>query len=138
MGLGGRVHVVGFQQNVPEYLRLGSVFAFPSNLESFGLALVQALCTGLPAVVRRNDYPRVITSNDSIVEDGVNGFLVDSEEAMARKIAKMLESTRLRDRLSQQAVQRAKSAFKWSSHFDAIEVGLRQIVAQREAGVRAR
>jgi glycosyltransferase involved in cell wall biosynthesis len=51
-GLDGRVHLLGEipPERVPDFLRAGDVFVFPSLNEGFGLAAVEAMYLSLPVV----------------------------------------------------------------------------------------
>jgi glycosyltransferase involved in cell wall biosynthesis len=120
-GLARRVHFAGFRTNVEDYLRLGHVFGFPSRLESFGLALAQAMASGLPAVVRRDSFPHVITSSASMIEDGTTGFLVSGEDEMARALGTLLTDRPLRERMAAAAARAARERFCWDRHVDAID-----------------
>lgn len=46
-----RVRFVGFVENPNEYLMSSDVFLMPSRFEGFGLALVEAMSVGLPAII---------------------------------------------------------------------------------------
>ena len=52
LGVADRVHLVGEQPAAP-YLAAMDVFASPSPYETFGLAVLEALASGLPVVYRR-------------------------------------------------------------------------------------
>ena len=59
----------GAQQNINEWLNMADVFVLPSNEESLPLALLEALCVGLPSVVSKaGDMPLW-------VKHGENGFV---------------------------------------------------------------
>ncbi len=64
-----------------------SVFAFPSRIESFGLAAAEAMAEGVPVVVP-NSGPF-----DEFVEDGKTGvtYPLGDDEALARAIAALLD-----------------------------------------------
>lgn len=66
--LGERLVFLGFKPDRERYLRAMDIFAFPSHAESFGLALCEAMATGLPCVAYAKDGVL------DIVEDGVNGL----------------------------------------------------------------
>jgi glycosyltransferase involved in cell wall biosynthesis len=51
LGIAGQVHFLGERGDIPALLSAMDVFAAPSTEETFGLATVEALCAGLPAVV---------------------------------------------------------------------------------------
>ena len=61
----------GSTNDVPDVLRQGDIFAFPSAYEGFGLSLAEAMSMGLPAV----GYKSCSAVNELIV-DGKNGFCV--------------------------------------------------------------
>jgi glycosyltransferase involved in cell wall biosynthesis len=60
------------------------VYLAPAELESFGVAALEARCAGLAVVAMASGGVR------EFVRDGVEGFLVDSDEAMARVTAGLL------------------------------------------------
>ncbi len=87
-GLEGRVrHVTSPTQE--ELIRLyqgASIFALASDEEGLGVVLLEAMACGVPVVSTRSGGP------DSLIEDGVNGFLVarDDAAALADRIAALL------------------------------------------------
>jgi glycosyltransferase involved in cell wall biosynthesis len=50
-GLGPRVELLGFRRDLPRLLRAADLLAAPTRYEAYGLAVQEALCCGLPAVV---------------------------------------------------------------------------------------
>ena len=63
-----------------------SVFALPSDEEGLGLALLEAMACGVPAVSTRSGGP------DGIIEDGRDGYLVprDDAVALAERVTRLL------------------------------------------------
>ena len=53
LGLEGQVHIVGPQHDVKTYLQAADIFCLPSIYDSLPNALLEALCSGLPAVVTK-------------------------------------------------------------------------------------
>ena len=53
LGLVGRVRLIGFQEDLPAYLRQLDVFILPSRSEGFPLSLLEALASGLPCIAAR-------------------------------------------------------------------------------------
>jgi len=98
-GLGGRIEFVGFTKDLSaEYSRAAFV-AFPSKLEGFPLALLEAAQFSLPAVVQ-NGLPGV----DDIVRDGETGLVsTASPGAYAGALRRMMEDEALRRRLGERA-----------------------------------
>ena len=77
LGITSNVTFAGQQDNVEDWLRRSRVFMLTSDSEGLSLALIEAMMTGLPAVVSKvGDLP-------DLVEDGVNGFLVAERTAEA-------------------------------------------------------
>jgi L-malate glycosyltransferase len=86
LSLAVNVRFVGPQPDVREWLTRARVFVLTSDSEGLSLALVEAMLCGLPIVCSNvGDLP-------DLVEDGVNGYLVESRtpEAFARRIVALL------------------------------------------------
>ena len=91
-GLETKVFLQGSTNDVPNVLRQGDIFAFPSAYEGFGLSLAEAMSIGLPAV----GYKSCSAVNELIV-DGKNGFLCeDGVEDFANKLAALMSDKQLR------------------------------------------
>jgi glycosyltransferase involved in cell wall biosynthesis len=104
LGIGERVHFLGFQRDVWAYYRAADVFALSSRWEGFANVLVEALAIGLPVVATDCDFgPR------EVLEDGRWGLLVPPEnaEALAGAIEEVLTSPATRQRLVAEGPLRA-------------------------------
>lgn len=96
---------MGASSNIPQKLTSSSIFAFPSEYEGLSLALLEAMSAGLP-VVGCVDCPSV----NSIIKNGVNGFLVQPEpKEFAEALSKLMDSQRLRQELGTQAKETSKA-----------------------------
>jgi N-acetyl-alpha-D-glucosaminyl L-malate synthase BshA len=69
LGMNGNVVYVGKQANIADYLGVADVFLLPSELESFGLAALEAQACEVPVVATR------IGGIPEVVNDGESGFL---------------------------------------------------------------
>jgi glycosyltransferase involved in cell wall biosynthesis len=118
LGIANRVRFTGFQQHVEHFLGLGDAYAFPSRLESFGLTLVQAMACGLPAVARHSDYDSVLTSSDSIIDEGQTGFLVKSESEMADRLRVLLTDRTRCGEMGRAAAAAVRARYQWHRHIE--------------------
>lgn len=88
--VGAHVHLPGFRQydELPVYYGLAEGFVHVSLTEQWGLVINEAMASGLPVIVSRT-----CGAAPELVQDGVNGFLVDPDsiESMASAIATLIE-----------------------------------------------
>ena len=70
-GLRDRVRLMGYRNDIPAFYAMADVFVFPSFREGLSVSVMEAMASGLPVVCSR------IRGNTDMVEDGVNGFLVE-------------------------------------------------------------
>lgn len=89
-GVGERVHLPGFRQydELPIYYGLAEGFLHVSLAEQWGLVINEAMAAGLPVIVSRQ-----CGAAPDLVQDGVNGFLIDprSVASMASAIATLID-----------------------------------------------
>lgn len=97
--LESRVQFKGITHHVSEKLAQGSIFAFPSKEEGMGIALVEAMEVGLPAVGFQSCH-----AVNEIIQDGVNGILCeDGVVPFSEALKKLMESEVLRKELGAHA-----------------------------------
>lgn len=91
-GLTDRVRFVGARDEVAPWVRECDAFLLPSETESFGLAALEALSSGVPVVAHATG------GLPEVVRDGVTGFLVPpgAVDAMAARLAALLDDADLR------------------------------------------
>jgi N-acetyl-alpha-D-glucosaminyl L-malate synthase BshA len=106
-GLTHDVIFQGKQNQVQELLSVADVLLLPSDLESFGLAALEGMACGVPAVCSNvGGIPEVIT-------DGVEGYLVAPRDVktMAARALDILTNPERHRQMSQAAAQRAMTQF---------------------------
>jgi L-malate glycosyltransferase len=83
---------VGKQGNIPDYLGVSDIFLLPSELESFGLAALEAQACELPVIATR------IGGIPEVVSDGETGFLseIGDVKKMAADTIKLLRDEEMR------------------------------------------
>jgi L-malate glycosyltransferase len=72
--LGGDVHFLGKQDRVYQHLAQADVFLLPSDLESFGLAALEAMACEVPVVATN------VGGLPEVVEHGIDGYLFTPRE----------------------------------------------------------
>jgi N-acetyl-alpha-D-glucosaminyl L-malate synthase BshA len=98
---------VGKQANIADYLGIADVFLLPSELESFGLAALEAEACEVPVVATRiGGVPEVVT-------DGETGFLSDvgDTEKMSDDVMKFLNNEEMRRTFGEKARESAVSRY---------------------------
>ena len=75
--LGRDVHFLGKQDRVHEKLGLADLFLLPSDLESFGLAALEAMACEVPVIATN------VGGLPEVVEHGVDGYLIEPRDVAA-------------------------------------------------------
>jgi glycosyltransferase involved in cell wall biosynthesis len=103
LGVAERVVFSGWREDVGDVLRAVDLFVLPSLNEGMGKALVEAMYIGLPLVATR------VGGVPDLVVDGRHGLLVPpgQPEALGQALTRLWKDAALRDRLGEQACQRA-------------------------------
>jgi glycosyltransferase involved in cell wall biosynthesis len=119
LGVESVIRFLGQIKEVPALLKLSDIFVLPSRSEGLSNALLEAMRAGLPCVATS------VGGNPEVVVNGVTGFLIplDSPEALADRILKLLRDPALRRRMGQ------ASRFRVLQNFTLDVMGAR-IVAQ--------
>jgi L-malate glycosyltransferase len=81
-----RIHFLGKQDNVHELLPLADLMLMPSEMESFGLAALESMACGVPAIATQ------VGGVPELIDDGINGrlFPVGDVEGMANAAIALL------------------------------------------------
>ncbi|HMS39591.1 MAG TPA: N-acetyl-alpha-D-glucosaminyl L-malate synthase BshA [Pyrinomonadaceae bacterium] len=107
LGIKNDVVFVGKQANIADYLGVADIFLLPSELESFGLAALEAEACEVPVIATRiGGIPEVVT-------DGETGFLSDigDTEKMSDDAMKLLNDEEMRRTFGEKARELAVSRY---------------------------
>lgn len=104
-GLNQLVTFLGFRSDIPELLSMSDAFIFPSHAEAFGISLIEAMAVGLPTIICKADgvLDIIIENETSLV------FERNDHDALAEAILKIRFDEKLREKLSQSSIERAKN-----------------------------
>ena len=69
LGIQNKIHFMGKQERVNELLPLADILLMPSELESFGLAALEAMACKVPSIATR------VGGVSELIDDGVTGLL---------------------------------------------------------------
>jgi glycosyltransferase involved in cell wall biosynthesis len=100
------------------FLRESDVFVLPSYFEALPVALLEAMARGVPVIATR------VGGIPDVIEDGVNGLLVDpgQPEALARAMIVMLTDDALRTRLREAAHRDVRKRYSTESVIADLEM----------------
>lgn len=103
LGIQDHVVFLGYRSDVPELYHICDMFAFMPFREGLPVALMEAMCSGLPAVCSQ------IRGNTDLVEDGVSGlFAENNPQAVADAILKLYQDADLRRKLGKGAEEKVQ------------------------------
>ncbi len=107
LGIHSRIHFLGKQDKVNELLPLADLMLMPSELESFGLAALEAMACKVPAIATR------VGGVPELIEDGVTGLLysVGDVDAMAAGIIGLLKDRSRLEAMRENARKTAQTHF---------------------------
>ncbi len=106
-GLGERIRLLGYREDVPAVLAAADIFALPSHFEGLPMSVIEAMMTGLPVVATDIKGPR------EQVVDGETGLLVPPREVapLARALARLAADPALRVRMGEAGRRRALALY---------------------------
>jgi glycosyltransferase involved in cell wall biosynthesis len=109
-GMTGWVSLPGREtrQQIRDLYRRADVFVAPADLESFGIAALEARCAGVPVVAKSGN------GIAEFVADGRTGLLVEDDEAMTAALVRLATQPLLRRALAGHGEART-SPVSWTS-----------------------
>ena len=127
------IDFVGFldKSNPSDVRRLQEVFAqadifcLPTRREPFGIAVVEAMLSGLPVIATS------VSAIPEIVEDGVTGYLVgvDDIDRLTERLVSLALDSSLRESMGRKGAASARARFEWNEIARRVEDATREAIA---------
>jgi N-acetyl-alpha-D-glucosaminyl L-malate synthase BshA len=126
LGLSDRVIVREQVSEIEDYLQAADIGLFTSDMESFCLSILEAMCFGCPSVAT------AVGGVPEVVESGVSGVLVPAGDAegLARSVESLIADPSLRARLGKAARLRAAGLFSADAIVSKYERLYRRVCAE--------
>lgn len=130
-GIQDRVHFLGKQESVNELLPLADLMLMPSELESFGLAALEAMACRVPTIATN------VGGVPELIEDGVDGrlFPVGDVEAMADAAAELLLDPEKLESMATAARKTAQQRFCASKIIPLYEKYYERVLERAGSGI---
>jgi glycosyltransferase involved in cell wall biosynthesis len=112
--LRGRVHLLGFREDVPELLAASDLFVLPSWREGLPVSVIEAMMVGLPVVATN------VRGCREAVRDGTTGLLVPLRDGrnLAGAITYLLRHRDIATRLGSGGRRRAQDSYEEAPHLE--------------------
>ncbi len=110
-GLGARLRLLGYREDVADLLASADIFALPSHFEGLPMSVIEAMLTALPVVATRVRGPR-----EQVIE-GETGLLVPPMqiEPLAAALRRLAADPALRARMGAAGRERARALYAESA-----------------------
>lgn len=106
LGVLSRIEWLGFREDVPEILSQADIFCFPSEWEGLGLALIEAVATGVPVI--SSDLP----SLREVIDESKASFVLPGDiEGWAEAIRLLLDRPEWAVQRAMEAVPQTRERF---------------------------
>jgi glycosyltransferase involved in cell wall biosynthesis len=106
-GIRNKVEFLGFRRDIPEVLAGIDIFTLSSLSEGTSITILEAMAAGNPVVATR------VGGNPSLIEEGVNGFLVPAGQPkeLALALLRLAKDARLRERIGEVNKKKAEKEY---------------------------
>lgn len=127
LGIGDRVILLGFRDDVPRVLAALDLYVQPSLYEGFGISLLEAMAAGLPVVASR------VGGIPEVVDEAETGLLVppDDPRALAAAVLRLLGDRDEARRLGERAARRVRERHTLSAAAARVDALYRDVLGRR-------
>jgi len=109
--LSGKIKIVGWSQNVNEFLSRGGILVLPSLFEGFPASVLEGMCSGLPTIVTR------VGALPHFFRNGQDCIMVEPNSAtqLSHAILLLYKNDELRNTIRLNARKRVMEEFSWDA-----------------------
>ena len=127
LGVGERVVFLGHREDTDVLLQALDIFVLPSLSEGIPMALLEAMAASRPIVASR------VGGIPEIIEDGVEGFLVESMDVnnLAERCRRLIESPDVARKMGEQGRKRVESEFSATAMADRVVSDYKELLMSR-------
>ena len=127
LGISGNVVFLGHREDTDELLQALDIFVLPSLSEGIPMALLEAMAESRPIVASR------VGGIPEIIEDGVEGFLVESMDVnnLAERCRRLLESPDVARKMGEQGRNRVEREFSATAMADRVISVYKELLLSR-------
>ena len=117
LGIDHSVRFLGKRTDVAQWYKVFDVFLLPSRMESFGMALVEALYSEVAVIASNIEGPK------EIIDPGTTGLLFpcEDEEALTEALLSLLENPGTRRTLAMEGRKSVSNQFSPARYLDQLE-----------------
>ena len=116
LGIGDYIHFLGMRSDIPCVLRACDIFCHAAPFEPFGIVAIEAMATGLPAIVPNSG------GIHEAVEDRVTGLIYESlnAEALGKAMIQLSQDQAKREEMGLQASKSIEDRFTVEQHVNQL------------------
>ena len=119
-GLSEQVHFRGFHDDPSFWYENSDLFLFPSQSESLGLVVLEAMSFGVPSLVIRADGIDTHNPYEEIIENESDGFIAQSRGDFSRVLSRLYDNWEVVENAARIARETSRR-FSWSMHLERYE-----------------
>ena len=104
-GLSKNVHFLGYRKDIPQLMKISDLSLSSSLREGLPVNIMEAFSCGLPVISYNCRGSR------DLISDGINGFVINNEQEMIKKIKIIMNDKKLYDKISRNNLLESKKYY---------------------------
>ncbi|MBK7228041.1 MAG: glycosyltransferase family 4 protein [Ignavibacteriales bacterium] len=98
-GIEESISFIGFTKNIENYFDIMDIFVLPTDKESFGYVLIEAMAKGKPVIATNQGGPK------EIIVENRNGYLIEPKNfiELSEKLSSLISDQELRIKMGQES-----------------------------------